>query len=91
MDLHSSLVHLVLLTMENIPYLGFHNLIQMEFRVTYIGPLASCTSAHQLHVEGILAVTYEDDDGTVTTSRLATVLRTSLTGQITVESVNPMS
>ena len=77
--------------MANIPFLGLHNLIQMEFTVTYTGPLASCTSAHMLHVEGILEVTYEDDDGAAVRSRFATVLRTSLTGQISVVTVSLMS
>ena len=67
------------------------SVFQMEFAVTYRGPLASCTSAHMLHVEGILEVTYKDDDGAAPMSRFATVLHTSLIGQISVVSVSLMS
>ena len=49
------------------------------------------TSAHMLHVEGILEVTYKDDDGAAAMSRFATVLHTSLIGQISVVSVSLMS
>ena len=72
------------------PYLGLHNLIQIQFTVTHIGPLSSCTSADMFQAEGILEVTYEDENGATATSRFTTVVRTDLTGQIIVVSVNSL-
>ena len=73
--------------MPDFPYIGLHNLIQVDFTVTHTGPLASCTSAHMLQAEGILEVIYEDNNSAIAILGFNTVLRTNLTGQIIIDSI----